>query len=132
QGDGVWLAQIDEIGRAASGFEQLSSTQVAVATISGAEVVASGDVDKEPVEDAAAVENELTGTTWQWLETAYSNDSLVTSRDPSRYTLTFNVDGTLTAQVNCNRGSGTYTVDGASLTLGPLATTRMGCPADSQ
>jgi heat shock protein HslJ len=132
QGDGVWLAQIDEIGRTASGFEQLSSTQVAVATISGAEVVASGDGGKKPVEDAAAVENELIGPTWQWIETAYSNDSLVTSRDPSRYTLTFHADGTLTAQVDCNQGSGTYTVDGASLTLGPLATTRMGCPADSQ
>ncbi len=132
QGDGVWLAQIDEIGSTASGFEQLSSTQVAVVMISGAEAVARGDGGKEPVEDAAAVENELTGTTWQWIETAYSNDSLVTSSDPSRYTLTFQADGTLTAQVDCNRGSGTYTVDGASLTVGPLATTRMGCPEDSQ
>lgn len=132
QGDGVWLAQIDEIGSTASGFEQLSSTQVAVATISGAEAVSSGEGGREQIGDAAAMDNELTDITWQWIETAYGNDSLVASKDPSRYTLTFNADGTLTAQVDCNGGSGAYTLDGASLTFGPLVTTRMGCPADTQ
>jgi heat shock protein HslJ len=56
---------------------------------------------------------------------------VVSSNDPSRYTLTFNEDGTLQAQVDCNSGSGSYTLDGTNLTFGPIATTRMACPEGS-
>jgi heat shock protein HslJ len=35
------------------------------------------------------------------------------------------------AQVDCNRGRGSYHLDGKSLRLGPLAVTRMMCPAGS-
>lgn len=82
--------------------------------------------------EADMAENALVGTVWQWIETQYSDDSTVTAEDPSRYTITFHPDGTLEAQVDCNRGRGAYTVDSPMLTLGPLATTRMGCPPDSQ
>jgi heat shock protein HslJ len=132
QGEGVWLAQVDEIDSTESGYEQLSSTQVAVAKVSGVSVTPRADEGRESVGEDAPVDSELVGTTWQWIETAYSDDSVLTVTDPSRYTLTLNADGTLSAQVDCNGGSGTYTLDGASLTFGPLVTTRMGCPAGSQ
>ena len=74
----------------------------------------------------------LTAVTWKWVRTEYGDDSVVEAVDPSRYTLTFNADGLLNAQMDCNRGMGSYEADGVSLTLGPLATTRMMCPGASQ
>jgi heat shock protein HslJ len=113
------------------GGDATPAAQAAV-TEPSTEVTPGADTGEKPVGEDAAMDNELVGTTWQWAGTAYSDGSVVTVADPSRYTLTFNNDGTLSAQVDCNGGSGTYTLDGASLTLGPLVTTRMGCPADSQ
>lgn len=91
------------------------------------------EATEEPAEEGAAPgENSLVGITWQWVETVYGDDSMVTVADPTRYTLTFMDDGSLAAQVDCNRGMGSFTTDGSSLTIGPLATTRMACPEDSQ
>lgn len=130
QGEGVWLAQIDEIGRDSSGFTQLSSTQVPVAKVSG--------VDRRPVSAGAPTSggtdasDELIGTTWQWVQTAYSNDSVVVADDPSRYTLLFDESGQVAVQLDCNGGSGEYTMDGSSLLFGPIASTLIACTADSQ
>jgi heat shock protein HslJ len=44
-----------------------------------------------------------------------------------RPTVSFSGDGTTSGNAGCNTFSGTYTVDGANLTFGPLATTRMAC-----
>ncbi|SHN05960.1 META domain-containing protein [Duganella sacchari] len=53
---------------------------------------------------------------------------------PDQYRLSFQADGRLVAQVDCNRGSGTWqaTPAGSSgaLRLGPIALTRMMCPTD--
>jgi heat shock protein HslJ len=43
-------------------------------------------------------------------------------------TIEFRADGTVSGFAGCNTFHGTYSSDGASLTLGPLATTRIGCP----
>ena len=53
--------------------------------------------------------------------------------DPTRYTITFNEDGTAAIQADCNSVMATYTADDAgalTLTLGP--STLMACPPDSQ
>ena len=44
-----------------------------------------------------------------------------------RPTVSFSGDGTVSGNAGCNTFSGTYTADGSTLTLGPLATTRMAC-----
>jgi heat shock protein HslJ len=41
--------------------------------------------------------------------------------------LAFGLDGNANGSTGCNSLNGTYTVDGAALTVGPLATTRMAC-----
>jgi putative lipoprotein len=41
--------------------------------------------------------------------------------------LAFGVDGNASGSTGCNNFNGSYTVDGAALTFGPLATTRMAC-----
>ncbi|HXF63843.1 MAG TPA: META domain-containing protein, partial [Caldilineaceae bacterium] len=72
------------------------------------------------------------GITWEWQQTTYADDTVVTAQDPALYRLIFLADGELTAQVDCNRGVGAYTVQGDSLTFSPIATTRMLCPEGSQ
>jgi heat shock protein HslJ len=130
QGEGVWLAQIDEIGRDANGFTQLSSTPVEVAIVSGVEETASGESEATP--EATDMSNELVGTNWQWVQTAYGDDSVVVADDPSRYTLFFDENGQVAVRFDCNGGGGSYVVDGSSLLFGPLVTTLMACPEDSQ
>ena len=35
-------------------------------------------------------------------------------------------------RADCNRGSGSYEINGAQIRFGPIALTRMGCPPGSQ
>ena len=42
-------------------------------------------------------------------------------------TLTFGGDGTVSGSAGCNTFSGTYLLDGAVLSFGPLAATKKGC-----
>lgn len=42
--------------------------------------------------------------------------------------LTFGDDGSVSGKSGCNRMTGSYTVGGAGVSFGPLATTRMMCP----
>jgi len=51
----------------------------------------------------------LQATSWEWTamtETAPSSQSVVPN--PASYTITFNNDGTMTGQADCNQFSGTY------------------------
>lgn len=47
--------------------------------------------------------------------------------DNSRLTLTFGTDGRVSGSGGCNSFSGTYSADGSSVSLGPLAMTRRAC-----
>jgi heat shock protein HslJ len=74
----------------------------------------------------------LTQTVWYWERSEYSDDSVVPVADPSRYTITLLPDQRLNIRADCNSGGGTYTVNGAQLTLqlGPM--TLIACPPGSQ
>jgi para-nitrobenzyl esterase len=49
--------------------------------------------------------------------------------DAARYSLAFDSDGSLLVQADCNRGRGTWrSPDDVSLSLGPVALTRVQCP----
>jgi heat shock protein HslJ len=55
---------------------------------------------------------------WQWTELFESepaSQSIVPN--PENYTITFNSDGSMNIQADCNMVSGTFSVDGTSLTL---------------
>lgn len=73
----------------------------------------------------------LLGVLWEWREFAGSDDTIVRPENPERYTLTFLPDGKLAIQADCNRGFGTYTVDGPTLDLVMGGTTKMACPPGS-
>jgi PKD repeat protein len=73
----------------------------------------------------------LVGPLYRWQGTLLNDGSTFTPVDPSQYTLQLFPDGTAAAQLDCNRSSGTYTINGNRLTLSFLATTLALCPPGS-
>lgn len=74
----------------------------------------------------------ITQGTWLWQRTEYSNDTMLAAPDPSTYTISFQADGRLALQVDCNRGTGTYSLNGPQLTIEPGATTLIACGPGTQ
>ena len=75
---------------------------------------------------------DMVGPTWQWThlnENHPKSQSVIP--DPENYTLTLADDGTFTAKADCNQVSGTYDLQGDSLTITPGPSTRAACGADS-
>lgn len=70
------------------------------------------------------------GFVWKW-EGTQTPVGRVAPDDPTLYTLEFLPDTTVVAQIDCNRGTGKYKMDGKSIFIGPLAVTRMACPTGS-
>lgn len=86
-------------------------------------------VEVEPAGAATrSAADSIVGVTWQWVRSAYSDDSVVEVSDPVSYTLTLLPDGSIALQVDCNLGGGTYTLDGSQLTLDVAVMTRVACP----
>ncbi len=74
----------------------------------------------------------LAGTSWQLVRFQGSDGLVLTPDDRSKYTITFGADARVSARIDCNRGSGTWTSAGPSqLQFGPLALTRAMCPPGS-
>ena len=63
--------------------------------------------------------------------TLMNDDTSFATDDPSRYTLTFHSDGTVSAGVDSNRMGGTYKRNGASIAVELTHGTRAMCPPDS-
>jgi heat shock protein HslJ len=77
-------------------------------------------------DSAAAQEPMLVGTTWRLIELEGNPAPL--GNDGRVATLELTLDGKRVAGfAGCNRMAGTYELNGDSLTLGPLAMTRMAC-----
>jgi heat shock protein HslJ len=70
----------------------------------------------------------LTTGVWKWEQSADNSGQTWTSPNPANYTLQFNPDGTVAAQVDCNRSSGSYQADETNLTISMGPTTLMACP----
>lgn len=80
----------------------------------------------------------LEGTNWRLASFQPNTDgsAQLTPREPDQFTLSLGKDGRLAAKLDCNRGNGPWqavAVDANSgtLSLGPVATTRMMCPPDA-
>jgi len=68
---------------------------------------------------------------WQWVETAFSDDSTLTVNAPKRYTIEFRADGAVNVRADCNNASGSYTVQGASVSIVLGLMTMAECGPDS-
>jgi uncharacterized lipoprotein YbaY len=76
--------------------------------------------------------SDIVGIVWNWQgfqDTAEKNDIVVPN--PDNYRLELLPDGTFSAKADCNLVSGTYTLEGASLTLQLGPTTMAECGPDS-
>lgn len=75
----------------------------------------------------------LIDITWQWEKRDNPDGSnLITVPNPENYTLFFNADGTFTAMLDCNSGSGRYATTGTGsifMELGPM--TLVACGPES-
>ena len=62
----------------------------------------------------------MQGIVWQWVSVSNQSTGELTSvPNPESYTITFNADGTLNGQADCNTFSGTYSQEtGFTITLG--------------
>ena len=88
-------------------------------------VVASGSA-------CAQYAGTLSGTSWQLVQFRGGDDTVLTPDDKSKYTLTFNTDGSVSARIDCNRGRGTWkSARPGELEFGPMALTRAMCPPGS-
>jgi heat shock protein HslJ len=76
--------------------------------------------------------NEIVGPIWQWQRTQRTGEPAVAPDAPDRYTLAFQPGGRVNVRADCNRGSGSYEVDGTGMKFGPMALTKMACPPDSK
>jgi len=72
----------------------------------------------------------LTGTVWRW-ESLQTPVEKITVPNPANYTLELTADGKARILADCNRGNGTYKLDGQSLRFSGFATTRMACAPGS-
>ncbi len=91
-----------------------------------------GPVSTEAPVEQPTQEETLTGVTWQWTGTS-GEAGEIAAADPTRYTITFNEDGTASISADCNVGTATYTADAMGpLTITPGAMTAAACPEDSQ
>jgi heat shock protein HslJ len=89
----------------------------------------SDDSDGAPAGNGGS--DTLTGVTWQWQGSQYSNDTDATPEDPSKYTIAFAEDGTYQGMADCNGIGGEYTLEDSSITISPGPTTLIACPDGS-
>jgi heat shock protein HslJ len=87
------------------------------------ELVAEAAAPPSPVGSEPVDAEDLTGTTWLLIDLGGSTDLLGTI-----VTLELGADGTVSGSGGCNEYHGAYAVDGGDLSIGPLASTKRGCP----
>jgi heat shock protein HslJ len=83
-------------------------------------------------EFAPEVAASLPNTSWQLVEIRNADGTWLNPDDPTKYTVRFDADGDVYVRLDCNHGRGTWkSTASGQLELGPLALTRMMCPAGS-
>jgi heat shock protein HslJ len=72
----------------------------------------------------------LTGTDWSATGINTGTGAVSGLVAGTTVTAVFGDDGTISGNAGCNTYNGTYAVSGKTMTIGPLATTRMACEPD--
>lgn len=73
----------------------------------------------------------LTGVVWKWQGTTTPIQEIKPD-DPNKYRVEFLADGKVQIKADCNSGSATYTTSENSITISPIALTKVYCGASSQ
>jgi heat shock protein HslJ len=81
-----------------------------------------------PVASTSSNLQQLTSGVWKWQQSADNSGKTWASPNPANYTLQFNPNGTVAAQIDCNQSNGAYQADETNLTITLGPTTMMACP----
>jgi heat shock protein HslJ len=73
----------------------------------------------------------LTDGSWRWVS-AELNGSELKPNKPEAFVLTLSTDARFASSTDCNQLVGSYTVDGANLTFGQIASTMMYCEGSQE
>ncbi len=125
------LAACDTMGPTT---QEALPTGVAPADTTGDEVATAepaGEVPAEGGEEALTPGADLLGVTWEWVSLVDPMGQTAAA-DPTRYTITFNADGTAALRADCNNATASYITDGVNLNIEPGITSLAACPSDSQ
>lgn len=68
---------------------------------------------------------------WQWQATVTPTEK-ITVIQPERYTIRLDRKGRVQVMFACNSGGGDFQISEGKLSFGPLISTRMACPPDTQ
>jgi heat shock protein HslJ len=74
---------------------------------------------------------EIVGPTWKWERFQGSDDTALVVKESNKYTLQLMAGGRFNIRADCNRGGGSYTLDGSRLALKVQMMTMAACPPDS-
>jgi heat shock protein HslJ len=72
--------------------------------------------------------SELMGGEWRLQSMQRVAGPVVIPENPARYTVTFEADGRMAVQADCNSCGGSYSLGKGSLTVSPLVCTLIACP----
>ncbi len=100
--------------------------QVRTYSISG-DQLSLKDADGTEVLVFQAQSQDLAGTSWEVVNFYNGNQAIVGVITDTNLTAEFGKDGALSGNGGCNNFSGSYTVDGQKIKIGPLASTMMAC-----
>lgn len=106
-----------------------SATFISAGSVAAPETAPEGETaaTPEPEADASA----LRDVAWQWIGLSAADGTLTEVAAPERYTFALLEDGSYAFVADCNRGAGSYTLDGTALTLAPGPVTTAACAAGS-
>jgi heat shock protein HslJ len=98
-------------------------------SIEGTTLTLSGEDGKavltfDAVDGAKAIVGSWTVTSY------YSGDAITSVAQGSEITAEFSEDGQISGNATCNTYNGPYVIDGTSMKIGPLISTKMACASD--
>lgn len=137
--DGVLLARVPtaegEVYASENGLVSLNVSGADIELREGREVRFRGRdqayVVSQTEAPAVDVAPYVTATTWYWRETVMSTGEVITPSTPGAYALTL-AEGTVSLATDCNSFTGSYALEGALLTVGPLAQTKKFCGGSNE
>jgi len=74
----------------------------------------------------------LSMKTWAWINALYNDGRTIAPKKSGVFTITFSEGGKFSATTDCNRVSGTYSVNKDQLSFGPMAATKMYCEGSEE
>jgi heat shock protein HslJ len=125
-GGSTMMACPEPIMTQAAAYQTALASAAAFAVADG--VLTLSNADGAPVAVFAAQSSELAGSAWDVTNYNNGREAVVGVLADTGLTVVFGDDGTIGGSAGCNNFRGGYTVDGNTIAIGPLATTRMMCP----